>query len=209
MKTIALPWLAVLLAGCVSLTTQQQQKLDEIQRLADRTTTIYRLPSVRISIQAATNLNIGGVYRQGNIFLNVRMLDSPGLTKLMAHELGHYVLGHDSIIPQAVSQAEWSRAQQQRELDANAKAVEILVRAQGLTESAAVQLVADALRRSEDAQARGAPLTSLRDTFPRAPSSPISWRAFRPPPANRPAASKWRWCARGESNPQGLSPTGS
>jgi hypothetical protein len=82
-----------------------------------------------MSVQRATNLNIGGVYRQGNIFLNVRMLDSPGLTKLVAHELGHYVLGHDSIIPQAVSQAEWERAQQQRELDAN------------------------------DAQTRGAPLT--------------------------------------------------
>jgi IrrE N-terminal-like domain len=87
------------------------------------------------------------------------MLDSPGLTKLVAHELGHYVLGHDSIIPQAVSQAEWERAQQQRELDANAKAVEILVRAQGLSETAALQMVVDALRRAQDAQTRGAPLT--------------------------------------------------
>ena len=152
-------FLGFALAGCVSLTTQQQQKLDEVQRLADRTTAVYRLPSVRISVQPATNLNIGGVYRQGNIFLNVRMLDSPGLTKLVAHELGHYVLGHDSIIPQVASQAEWERAQQRRELDANAKAVEILVRAQGLTEGEALQIVADALRRSQDAQTRGAPLT--------------------------------------------------
>lgn len=159
MRAIAPVLLGFILAGCVSVTTQQQQKLDEVQRLADRTTAIYRLPSVRISVQPATNLNIGGVYRQGNIFLNVRMLDSPGLTKLVAHELGHYVLGHDRIIPQVASQAEWERAQQQRELDANAKAVEILVRAQGLTESEALQIVADALRRSQDAQTRGAPLT--------------------------------------------------
>lgn len=158
-KTSALLLLGFIVAGCVSLTTQQQQRVDEIQRLADRTTAFYGLPSVRISVQSATNLNIGGVYRQGNIFLNVRMLDSPGLTKLVAHELGHYVLGHDSIIRQAVSQAEWERAQQQRELDANAKAVEILVRAQGLSETAALQMVVDALRRAQDAQTRGAPLT--------------------------------------------------
>ena len=50
-----------IVAGCVSLTTQQQQKLDEIQLLADRTTAVYGLPSVRISVQRATNLNIGGV----------------------------------------------------------------------------------------------------------------------------------------------------
>jgi hypothetical protein len=97
MKVVAPLVLGLTLAGCVSLTTPQQQNLDEIQRLADRTTAIYRLPSVRISVQRGTNLNIGGVYRQGNIFLNVRSLDSPGLTKLIAHELGHYVLGHDRL----------------------------------------------------------------------------------------------------------------
>lgn len=129
-KASGLLLLGLIVGGCVSLTTQQQQRLDDIQRLVDRTTAVYGLPSVRISVQRATNLNIGEVYRQGNIFLNVRMLDSPGLTKLVAHEPGHYVRGHDSIIPQAVSQSEWQRAQQQRELDANAKAVEILVRAQ-------------------------------------------------------------------------------
>jgi Zn-dependent peptidase ImmA (M78 family) len=150
---------ALLLAGCVSLSPQQQDKVAEIQRFADRTTALYGLPSLRISIQPATNLNIGAVYRQGNILVNVRMLDSPNLTKLIAHELGHYVLGHDSVIRQASSQAEYQRIQEQRELDANAKAVEILVRAQGLSQSEAVRIVADALRRSENTQARGAPLT--------------------------------------------------
>ena len=118
--------LSLALTGCVSLTPQQQDKVAEIQRFADRATALYGKPSIRISTQRATNLNIGAIYRQGNIFVNVRMLDSPNLTKLMAHELGHYVLGHDGFIPQAVSQAEWQRGQEQRELDANAKAVEIL-----------------------------------------------------------------------------------
>jgi hypothetical protein len=68
---------SLLLSACVSLTPQQRAKFDEIQSLADRTTRIYDLPGVRISIQPATNLNIGAMYRQGNIFVNVRMLDSP------------------------------------------------------------------------------------------------------------------------------------
>ena len=118
--------LVLALTGCVTLTPQQQDKVGEMQRFADRATALYGKPSIRISIQRATNLNIGALYRQGNIFVNVRMLDSPNLTKLLAHELGHYILGHDGFIPQAVSQAEWQRGQEQRELDANAKAVEIL-----------------------------------------------------------------------------------
>jgi len=175
---------ALVLAGCVSLTPQQDQKLDEIQRLADRTTALYGLPRIRISVQPATNLNIGATYRQGNVFVNVRMLDSPNLMKTMAHELAHYVLGHDSIIRQAASQAEYQRAQEQRELDANAKAVEILMRAQGLSEGQAVQIVADALRRSQDAQKRGAPLTpghlppsaELADLLARFPGSDVTPR---------------------------------
>jgi Zn-dependent peptidase ImmA (M78 family) len=117
----------------VSLTPEQRAKVDEIQSFADRSTRVYSLPGVRISIQSATNLNIGAMYRQGNIFVNVRMLDSPSLTKLIAHELGHYVLGHEPAASVS-SQADWQRAQQQRELDANAKAVEILVRAKGMSQ---------------------------------------------------------------------------
>ena len=149
---------SVLLAGCVSLTPEQRAKVDEIQSFADRTSRVYDLPGVRISIQSATNLNIGAMYRQGNIFVNVRMLDSPSLTKVIAHELGHYVLGHEPAASVS-SQADWQRAQQQRELDANAKAVEILVRAKGMSQREAVQMVADALQRAQRAVDRGAPLT--------------------------------------------------
>jgi IrrE N-terminal-like domain len=149
---------SLLLVGCVSLTPQQRAKVDEIQSFADRTTFIYGLPGVRISIQSATNLNIGAMYRQGNVFVNVRMLDSPNLTKLIAHELGHYVLGHEPAASGS-SQAAWQRAQEQRELDANAKAVEILMRAKGMSQSEAVRVVSEALQRGQRAIERGAPLT--------------------------------------------------
>jgi len=185
MRTLLLGFVMIATAGCVSLTPQQEDKVAEIQRLADRATAIYGLPRLRISIQPATNLNIGALYRQGNIFVNVTMLTSPGLTKLVAHELGHYVLGHSGFIPNAVSQAEWQRGQEQKELDANAKAVEILVRAGGLTEPEAVKIVADSLRRSADAQARNnLPLTpghlpasaELADLLVRYPNAGVTLR---------------------------------
>lgn len=67
MRRVGLLLLVFALAGCVSLTPQQQTQVDEIQQLADRTAELYGLPRVRVSIQPATNLNIGAMYRQGNI----------------------------------------------------------------------------------------------------------------------------------------------
>jgi hypothetical protein len=51
-------------------------------------------------------------------------LDDTAFLPVLAHELGHATLGHESY---------W-RARQQRELDANARAVEILVRVLKKTE---------------------------------------------------------------------------
>ena len=150
--------LVLALTGCVSLTTGEENVVAELQDFANRTTALYRVPSVRISIQSATNLNTGAVYRQGNVFVNVKMLSSTYVKKLMAHELGHYLLGHDGFIPNAVSQAEWQRGQEQRELDANAKAVEILVRVEGMDERDAVEFVSEYLRRAQWAVDRGAPV---------------------------------------------------
>ncbi|MGH7339931.1 MAG: ImmA/IrrE family metallo-endopeptidase, partial [Candidatus Rokuibacteriota bacterium] len=115
--------------GCVSLTPQQTDTLADIQRFADATAAAYGLMRIPVSVQPATNLGIGGSYRQGNFFLNARTLDSGHVTALVAHELGHYVLGHEPT--PGVSMAELLKAQEIRELDANAKAVEILVRAKG------------------------------------------------------------------------------
>ena len=61
--------LVLALTGCVSLTTGEENVVAELQDFANRTTALYRVPSVRISIQSATNLNTGAVYRQGNVFV--------------------------------------------------------------------------------------------------------------------------------------------
>jgi uncharacterized protein YoaH (UPF0181 family) len=144
--------------GCVSLTPQQKDTLTDVQRFADATSAAYGLMRIPVTVQPGTNLGIGGTYRQGNFYLNAGALNSGHLTALVAHELGHYVLGHEPAASVS-SQADWQRAQQQRELDANAKAVEILVRAKGMSQREAVQMVADALQRAQRAVDRGAPLT--------------------------------------------------
>ena len=156
-------WIAVVVAlaflagGCVTLTPVQRDTVADVQRFADATTTAYKLPSIRLTIEPATNLGIGGRYRQGNFYLNEAMLNSGGLTALVAHELAHYVLGHDSLLSGAASMAEMVRMQELRELDADAKAVEILVRAKGLSERQAVTTMVVFLRGAQAYQAKGNP----------------------------------------------------
>lgn len=146
--------LAVMTGGCVTLTPVQKDSVEDVQHFADATTTAYKLPSIRLTIEPATNLNIGGRYRQGNFYLNQTQLTSGGLTALVAHELAHYVLGHDAALTGAASTAEYIRLQEKRELDANAKAVEILVRVKGLTERQALTTMVVFLERVAAYQAK-------------------------------------------------------
>ena len=111
-----------------------------------------------MTVEPATNLGIGGRYRQGNFYLNIRMLGSQNLTALVAHELAHYVLGHDTPVSGS-STAEFQRAQELRELDANAKAVEILMRAKGMSRTEAVGTIITHLRAAQRAVDRGGPIT--------------------------------------------------
>jgi len=149
---------AGMLAGCVTLTPKQQETLDDVRRFADATAQAYRVPRIRVSVEPGTNLGIGGRYRQGNFYINVGMLNSRNLNSLVAHELAHYVLGHDMPVAGA-SMAEFQLAQELRELDANAKAVEILMRVKGMSEKDAVGTVVTHLRGAQRAVERGGPIT--------------------------------------------------
>jgi hypothetical protein len=141
--------------GCVTLTPAQKDTVADVQRFADATAAAYGLMRIPVTVQAPTNLGIGGVYRQGNFYLNANMLDSGHLTAVVAHELGHYVLGHEPT--SGVSMAELLRAQEGRELDANAKAVEIMVRVKGMPQPQAVRTLVVFLRSALNAQNRGQP----------------------------------------------------
>lgn len=146
------------LAGCVTLTPQQQEILDDVRRFADATAAAYNLPRIRVNVEGGTNLGIGGRYRQGNFYINVGMLSSRNLNSLVAHELAHYVLGHDMPVAGS-SMAEFQLAQELRELDANAKAVEILIRVRGMSEKDAVATVVTHLRGAQRVVESGGPIT--------------------------------------------------
>lgn len=174
------PAFAIAVGGCVTLTPQQQDTVAEVQRFADATAAAYNLPRIGVTVEPDTNLNIGGRYRQGNFYLNVQALGSWGLTVLVAHELAHYVLGHDSL--QASSMAELQRAHELRELDANAKAVEILMRVKGMNQTRAVQMIVTYLRGAQQAIERGTALTQGH----RPPSAEIADLLERFPGARTP-----------------------
>jgi uncharacterized protein DUF955 len=136
---LLLPCLA--LAGCVSLTPPQQASLVEIHALIDDTTRAYGLRPIYVLVGNDV-AGVGGSYRGGLLTVSTPMLLSRHRDSLVAHELAHYVLGHDA--PIHGSALEVSREQERRELDANAKAVEILVRS-GRSQDAALRLVYDHL----------------------------------------------------------------
>src|SRR5262249_20661849 len=171
-------------AGCVSLTPVQQDTVAEVHRFADATAAAYGLVRIPLTIQAGPIPGIGGVYRQGNFYLNADMLDSGHLTAVVAHELGHCVLGHEPI--SGVSMAEVLRAQEPKELDANAKAVEILMRVKGMPQAQAVRTIVVFLRSVENAQARGQP--NAAGHLP--PAEEIADLVRRFPPASTPSETR-------------------
>ena len=190
MRRIALVLIVTVVAGgCVSLTPIQRDSVADVQRFADATTTAYKLSPIRLTIEPATNLGIGGRYRQGNFFLNETQLTSGNLTALVAHELAHYVLGHDAPLTGVATTAEYYRLQEIREMDANAKAVEILMRAKGLSERQALTTMVVKLRAAQAYQSRGnpnapghrPPAEEIADLLARFPKIDIA-----APPASRP-----------------------
>lgn len=126
-------------AGCVSLTPAQQRGADEVRAMADATARVYRVR--RIAVLVGGNVDgVGGTYRRGLFTITTDMLTSRHRDAIVAHELAHYLLDHDRPFAGTLS-LDWQREQELRELDANAKAVEILMRVRGLPEAEALRIV--------------------------------------------------------------------
>jgi hypothetical protein len=131
----------LVLAGCVTLTPGQQQKLEDWRAFADRVTTHYKTSRVSFLVGTHGGVEAGAMRQGGLMTLTPAMLDPAKQTDfLLAHELGHWVLGHpDGRTYPSLAEAE--RAQIPKELDANAEAVKILVLGRGWSERTAFQHV--------------------------------------------------------------------
>jgi IrrE N-terminal-like domain len=136
---LALGVVALLLTGCASLTPAQEQSVAEIEAFAERTARSYSLPPIPVLISHNPR-SPAGSYRRGFFSVNALTLTSSFRDAIVAHELAHYVLGHDAPL-RGPTLEDYERERQERELEANAKAVEILTRAAGLDEERALKTV--------------------------------------------------------------------
>jgi hypothetical protein len=139
--------LVVGLSGCASatLTPLEQSYLEEVRRFADATGRMYARRPPHVTAGATNNPSQGGGYRSGYLYVTPGMLESQHRDALVAHELAHWLLDHDTALSRTfdrpMTQGEWSRMVEPLEKDANAKAVEIIVRVRGYPEPTALRLV--------------------------------------------------------------------
>ena len=147
------PWVLVGLTACATLPPAQQAGLESVESFVATTTRAYGVPPIKV--RAATGFRgaaEGGGYQAGWFFIVPRLLTWTFRDALVAHELGHYLLRHD-VAPMgfaSIDQTQWQAISAQREMDANAKAVEILTRVKGWPEATALEFVAPIWGRPTD-----------------------------------------------------------
>jgi hypothetical protein len=130
---------AALAAACSTLTPAQDRSLDEVRAFADETTRRYGLAPIHVLVSHDPDSPVGS-YRRGFFAVNRLVLGSEFRDAIVAHELAHYVLGHDASLAGA-THATRRREREQRELDANAKSVEILAWVRRVPEDQALRMV--------------------------------------------------------------------
>jgi len=142
MRASRLGWLLGLVAvaaACSTLTPSQDRSLEEVRAFADETAQRYGLPPIHVLVSHNPESPVGA-YRRGFFAVNQMVLVSEYRDAIVAHELGHYVLGHDAPLTGGTPEAR-RREREQRELDANAKSVEILAWVGKVPEDQALRMV--------------------------------------------------------------------
>ena len=174
---------ASLATGCASLTPAQDRSLGEVRAFADETARHYGLLPIHVLVNRNSEGPVAS-YRRGFFAVSVLVLGSEYRDAIVAHELAHYVLGHDAPLTGATPEAR-HREREQRELDANAKSVEILTRVRGLPEDEALRRayryllnVHHRLQRSpgEDLLGHRPPCDKIADLLARYPRQ-LAWTA--------------------------------
>jgi len=126
----------------VTFTPEQEKGAAEVRALADETFRLYNVPRIPIIIGEHVQ-GTGGDYRGRSFTLSTKILTSPTRDKVVAHELAHYILGHDGFRLGTGPSSERQRQMELWELDANAKGVEILTRAKPMPEDLALSMFYD------------------------------------------------------------------
>ena len=119
------------LGGCASLSPEHERGLAEVRELADAIARAYDAPAIPVMVGASTP-GLAGTYRRGLFTVDTSVLDSPYRDAVVAHEMAHYLLGHDDESLR-VEDAE------RNELDANAKVVEIFTRVRDWSEEQGIR----------------------------------------------------------------------
>ncbi len=170
------------LAVAGDLTPEQARGLAEVQQLVKDTVQLYKLtPSIDVVVAPwlgpSTNLQsmagVGVVLSGGDLHVAPAFLQSPNRDVIVAYLLGHHLLKAPS---QAKSLQDYEQERRRRGMDANAKAVEVLVRARHRTEAESLQAVYRWLLGRHRAGAAGqaaareaAPCDQIRDLLGRFP----------------------------------------
>jgi len=130
---------AALAAACSTLSPGQDRSLDEVRAFAEETARRYGLEPIHVLVSHNPDSPVGS-YRRGFFAVNRLVLGSEFRDAIVAHELAHYVLGHDAPLAGATPDAR-RREREQRELDANARSVEILAWVREVPEDQALRMV--------------------------------------------------------------------
>ncbi len=170
-----------LAAGCTSLSPGESRSLDEVRAFADDTARVYGLHPIHVLVSHDPESPVG-TYRRGFFAVNELVLRSEFRDAIVAHELAHYVLSHDAALSAPTADARL-REREQRELDANAKSVEILNRVRGVPEDQALRMaysyllnVHRRLQRSpgEDLLGHRPPCEEIAELLARSPAQ-LTW----------------------------------
>jgi hypothetical protein len=138
-----LPVVLLVFTGCAGstaytpLTSDQRGVAAAAQRLADRIAELYQVSPVNVLVEPLAPGQGALIRGNGVMALSPEILDFPPKIRdaYLAHEMGHWILGH------VASRAGTVSEQQQREIDADIKAVEILMRSKGMPQSGAFAAV--------------------------------------------------------------------
>jgi hypothetical protein len=128
--------------------------LAEVRRLVGETARAYGVAPLTV-VAGPYVRGLAASYRPGLLVIAPPALTGPDRDAIVAHEVAHHVLGHAPPPVRPGSPLDDREEQARRELEANAKSVEILVRVKGWSERTALRAVYDKLLRQHRTFAAG------------------------------------------------------